>query len=113
MCDQLTLGLVTRVGMIPACTRCSSVLGMTETQSAVHTLSDLDQAIDTAMSERDAAALESLLADEFIYTHSNGHAQPKPEVVAAIVQRSDPPRRLLSDVHVELHGAIAVTRGAL
>jgi len=33
--------------------------------------------------------------------------------VAAIVQRSDPPRRLLSDVHVELHGDIAVTRGDL
>jgi hypothetical protein len=39
---------------------------MTEAQSAVQTLSDLDHAIDTAMSERDPAALESLLADEFI-----------------------------------------------
>jgi len=84
---------------------------VTETQSAVQAVSDLDQAIDTAMSERDATALESLLADEFIYTHSNGRSQPKPEFVGAIVQRSDPPRRLLSDVHVELHGDIAVTRG--
>jgi ketosteroid isomerase-like protein len=86
---------------------------MTETQSAAHTLSDLDQAIDTAMSERDAAALDSLLADEFIYTHSNGRAQAKQEFVAAIVQRTDPPRRILSDVHVELHRDIAVTRGDL
>ena len=86
---------------------------MTDTPSAVQTLSELDQAIDTAMSERDAAALESLLAHEFIYTHSNGRSQPKPDFVAAIVQRSDPPRRLLSDVHVELHGDIAVTRGDL
>jgi len=86
---------------------------VTETQSAVQAVSDLDQAIDTAMSERDATALESLLADEFIYTHSNGRSQPKPEFVGAIVQRSDPPRRLLSDVHVELHGDIALTRGDL
>ena len=86
---------------------------MTETPSAVKTLSDLDQAIDTAMSERDAAMLESALADDFVYTHSNGRPQPKPEFVAAILQRSDPPRRLLSDVHVELHDDIAVTRGDL
>jgi ketosteroid isomerase-like protein len=86
---------------------------MTETQSAVQTLTDLDQAIDTAMSARDAAALDSLLADEFIYTHSNGRSQAKQEFVAAIVQRSDPPRRFLSDVHVELHSDIAVTRGDL
>ncbi len=32
---------------------------------------DLDTAIDTAMSGQDAAALGSLLADDFIYTHSN------------------------------------------
>jgi ketosteroid isomerase-like protein len=86
---------------------------MTETPSAVQTLRDLDQAIDTAMSERDGAALEAALADDFIYTHSNGRGQPKSEFVAAIVQRSDPPRRLLSDVHDELHGDIAVTRGNL
>jgi hypothetical protein len=72
-----------------------------------------DQAIDTAMSDRDAAALDSLLADEFIYTHSNGRSQPKPEFVAAILQRQDPPQRILSDVHVELHDDIAVTRGDL
>jgi ketosteroid isomerase-like protein len=86
---------------------------MSETQAAVQILSDLDQAIDTAMSEQNAAALASLLADEFIYTHSNGRGQPKPEFVAAILGRSDPPRRVLSDVHVELHGDIAVTRGDL
>jgi ketosteroid isomerase-like protein len=76
-------------------------------------LRDLDQRIDTAMSDRDSAVLESLLADEFIYTHSNGRSQPKSEFIAAIIQRADPPRRVLSDVHVELHGDIAVTRGDL
>jgi hypothetical protein len=72
-----------------------------------------DQAIDTAMSDRDAASLDALLADEFIYTHSNGRSQPKPEFVAAILQRSDPPRRVLNDVQVEMHGDIAVSRGNL
>jgi ketosteroid isomerase-like protein len=76
-------------------------------------LRTLDQAIDTAMSQRDAAQLESALADDFIYTHSNGRSQPKAEFIAAIIQRSDPPERVLSDVQVELHGDIAVTRGNL
>src|SRR5260370_3505048 len=51
--------------------------------------------------------------EEFTYPHPNGRWQQKPEFVAAIVQRTDPPRRLLSDVHVELHGEIAVNRGDL
>jgi ketosteroid isomerase-like protein len=88
---------------------------MTETQTdaALETLRELDRRIDTAVSERDAATLESILADDFIYTHSNGLAQPKSEFIASIARRSDPPRRVLSDIQVELHGDIAVTRGDL
>jgi ketosteroid isomerase-like protein len=86
---------------------------MTQTQSDTEALRELDQAIDTAMSDRDGTLLDSRLADEFIYTHSNGRSQSKADFIAAIVQRSDPPRRILSDVQVELHGDIAVTRGDL
>jgi ketosteroid isomerase-like protein len=76
-------------------------------------MSDLDTAIDNAMSGQDAAALNSLLADDFVYTHSNGMSQPKPEFITAILARTNPPRRVLSDVHAEPHGDIAVTRGNL
>jgi hypothetical protein len=86
---------------------------MTQTQSIVELLRERDQAIDAAMSARDGTVLEALLADEFIYTHSNGRSQPKPEFVEAIVKRADPPERVLSDVHVEVHDDIAVTRGDL
>lgn len=76
-------------------------------------LREQDQAIDTAMSERNAPTLDALLADDFVYTHSNGRSQPKVEFVQAILARTDPPRRELSDVGVEVHGDIAVTRGNL
>jgi ketosteroid isomerase-like protein len=76
-------------------------------------LADLDRAIDSAVSDRDSAVLESLLADDFIYTHSNGRSQPKTEFIAAIAQRHDPPRRILSDIQVELHGDVGVSRGDL
>jgi len=76
-------------------------------------LAELDQAIDTAMSAQDAATLEMLLADDFIYTHSNGRSQPKREFVDAILERKDPPRRTLSGIGVEFHDEICVTRGDL
>jgi ketosteroid isomerase-like protein len=77
------------------------------------TLRSLDVAIDTAVSDRDAAALDSLLADDYIYTHSNGRSQTKREYIDGIAGRDNPPRRLLSDVQVEVHDDVAVTRGNL
>jgi len=77
------------------------------------TLRSLDVAIDTAVSDRDAAVLESLLADDYIYTHSNGRSQSKSDYIDGIAGRDNPPRRLLSDIQVELHDDIAVTRGNL
>ncbi len=76
-------------------------------------LREMDIAIDTAISERDAATLERLLADDFIYTHANAGSEPKREFIATIVARADPPRRTLSDLHVELHGDVAVTRATI
>ena len=87
---------------------------MQDTKTPVQdALREIDQAIDTAMSNRDAARLGALLADDFVYTHSNGRSQPKHEFIAAIAARADPPRRILTDVHAELHGDIVVTRGNL
>src|SRR5437899_12857043 len=77
------------------------------------TLRSLDVAIDTAVSDRDAAVLDSLLADDYIYTHSNGRSQSKREYIDGIAGRDNPPRRLLSDIQVELHDDIAVSRGKL
>jgi len=77
------------------------------------TLRSLDVAIDTAVSDRDAARLESLLADDYIYTHSNGRSQSKREYIDGIAGRDNPPKRLLSDIQVEVHDDVAVTRGNL
>ncbi len=76
-------------------------------------LRELDITVDTAMADQDGAVLERLLADEYIYTHSNGMSQPKAEFIGAILGRQNPPRRLLSDVQVEFHDDVAVTRGNL
>ncbi len=73
----------------------------------------VDQRIDSAMSAQDRGLLTSLLAEDFIYTHSNGRSQPRDEFIAGVLQRSDPPDRLLNDVHGEVHGDIAVSRGNL
>ena len=76
-------------------------------------LAALDPKMDTAMAEQDRATLESLLAGDFLYTHSNGMTQSKHEFIDAIMARQDPPRRDLSECVGELHGDVGVTRGNL
>jgi len=76
-------------------------------------LRQLDVIVDTAVSARDAATLGDVLAEDFVYTHSNGRSQSKPEFIASIAARQQPPRRVLSEIEAELHGDVAVTRGNL
>ena len=86
---------------------------MTEAAATEAQLRELDMAIDTAVSALDAATLDRLLADEFIYAHAGGKPEPKREFIATAVARVDPPRRILHDLQVEPHGDIAVTRGTI
>ena len=73
-----------------------------------------DQKIDFAVSDKEQAILEELLADDYIYTHSNGKSQTKREYIdGAISRESVPPRRPLSEIQVEIHGDVAITRGNL
>ena len=83
------------------------------TESGAESLEITDQTIDTAISEQNRAVLEALLADDFIYTHSNGRSQDKAAFIGGVVARENPSRRLLSGIAVELHGEICVTRGDL
>src|ERR1051326_2267505 len=85
----------------------------TSTRHSVDALRALDQRIDTAVSKRDAVALASLLADDFVYTHSNGKSQPKSEFIEAIARRDNPPDRIDTGIGVEFHDDVAVTRGDL
>src|SRR5438552_18463872 len=76
-------------------------------------LRELDVAIDTAVSDLDAATLDRLLADDFVYTHAGGKPEPKRAFIATAVARVDPPRRILHYLQVEPHGDVAVTRGPI
>jgi ketosteroid isomerase-like protein len=86
---------------------------MTQAAETEAQLRELDIAIDTAVSDRDAATLDRLLADDFVYIHAGGKPEPKREFIATAVARVDPPRRSLHDLQVEQHGDVAVTRGTI
>jgi hypothetical protein len=86
---------------------------MTPESATEAQLRELNAAIETAVSGRDAAALDRLLADDFIYTHAGGTPEPKREFMATAVARQDPPRRVLHDLGLELHQDIAVSRGTI
>jgi ketosteroid isomerase-like protein len=80
---------------------------------ATSTLIELDPRIDTAMAQGDLAALQALLAADFIYTYSNGNHQAKQEFIDAIGKRENRPRRDLTEIEAEVHGDVVVTRGNL
>jgi ketosteroid isomerase-like protein len=86
---------------------------MTHETATEAQLRELDLAIEAAVSGRDPATLDGLLADDFVYTHANGTPEPKREFIATAVARADPPRRVLHDLQLELHDDIAITRGAI
>ena len=73
-------------------------------------LAELDRKIDAAVTARDTAQLEEILADDYVYTHSTNQHESKREYIAALVTRP-PHQRVLSDIEVEIHEDVAVTRG--
>jgi ketosteroid isomerase-like protein len=86
---------------------------MTHGAATAAQVRELDITIDTAISGRDAATLDRLLADDFVYTHANGTPEPKREFIATAMARVDPPGRSLHGLQVEQHGEVAVTRGTI
>ena len=65
-----------------------------------------------ALTSRDYATLEKLLADDLTYTHSNGRFQTKPQLLASL-RAGDLEYRLMqhADVQVRPYGDTAVMTG--
>src|SRR5438034_4246562 len=72
----------------------------------------LEQTVTNAQFKKDRAALERLLADDYLYTHSNGSvldkAQEIAESMSSEVQWTD---SRLADLKVRVFGAVAVLTG--
>jgi ketosteroid isomerase-like protein len=76
-------------------------------------LRELDASIDTLASKGEFEALGALLAADFRYNHSTGHAQSRGEWLDGLrplVGRRD---RVTSSIEVEVHGDLAVAMGDL
>ena len=76
-------------------------------------LTKLDTAMDEAISAKDIATLEGILGNDFVYTHSTERSDARPAFLAWVANRVPNSQRVLSDVQVEAHGDIAVTRANL
>ncbi len=59
------------------------------------------------------ATLEGILAPDFVYTHSTERSDPRPAFLAWVANRVPNSQRVLSDVQVEQHDDVAVTRANL
>ena len=76
-------------------------------------LSRLDVSVDELASKGEFAALSALLADDFHYSHSTGLVQDKREWLDSLVPLVGKRDRVANVVNVELHGDVAVVKGAL
>jgi ketosteroid isomerase-like protein len=84
---------------------------MTTDTSVVDQLRTLDAAIDEAASDGDFARVDTLLADDFIYTHSTGKVETKAEWIDGLKPLTGKRRRVASGITAELHGDVAVVWG--
>jgi ketosteroid isomerase-like protein len=76
-------------------------------------IANLDSRIDELASEADFPGLELLLADDFVYVHSNGNRQDRKEWLESLLPLAGRRRRVVSHVNVDLHGDVAVAMGDL
>jgi len=82
------------------------------TRAAEQDIIKLEQTVTDAQFKKDRAALEQLLADDYLYTHSNGSvlnkAQEIPESMSSDVQWTD---SKFADLKVRIFGDVAVLTG--
>ena len=85
----------------------------TEADATIAELEALDLSIDALASNGDFTALEALLADDFVYSHSTGQVQDKATWVASLSPLLGRRQRVPSNLRVELHGDVAVVSADL
>jgi len=82
------------------------------TRAAEQDIIKLEQTVTDAQFKKDRAALERLLADDYLYTHSNGSvlnkAQEIAESMSSDVQWTD---SKFADLKVRIFGDVAVLTG--
>src|SRR5437899_11499890 len=81
--------------------------------AAQATLVELDGRIDPLASVGNFEDLAPILADDFVYTHSTGQSQNKSEWLQGLAGLAGKRERVSSDIAVEMHDDVAVTRGNL
>ena len=73
----------------------------------------LDLSIDELASDANLKQLEALLAEDFIYVHSNGKRQGRADWLESLQPLVGRRRRVASQVEVDLHDDVAVAIGDL
>jgi uncharacterized protein DUF4440 len=77
-------------------------------------LGRLDAVIETAVVQGDTAALDTLYASDFSFTHSTGDIDDRAAWLRRVAARPRPFRsRTIDSVVVEVHGSVALTSGRL
>ena len=102
------VGLLLTTAAVTASAQVAGTASGAAEKEVLQTLDALDQAID----KRDKAALERLMADEFVYHGSNGVAQTKAQSIAQTTSGTTAWKsRKYDNLKVRIFGDIAVVTG--
>ena len=103
------VGLLLIAAAVPASAQVAGKASGAAEKDVLQTLDAVDQATD----KHDKAALERLMADEFIYHGSNGVAQTKAQSIAQSAAGGTAwSSRKYDNVKVRIYGEIAVVTGS-
>ena len=112
MLKTLTIAFVGLLLITAAVTASAQVAGKAPGAAEKEVLQALD-AVDQATDKHDKAALERLMADEFIYHGSNGVAQTKAQSIAQSAAGGTAWKsRKYDNVKVRIYGDVAVVTGS-
>jgi hypothetical protein len=89
----------------------ASLLKTTAQQDSLKLLA-LNQQIDLFVVSRNIAALDTIYASDFVFSHGSGKVEGKQGWLLT-VGRADYPKRMHDSVKVELHPGLAIVKGKM
>jgi hypothetical protein len=75
-------------------------------------LVSLNQQIDSYVVQRNTTALDSLYANDFVFSHGSGKVEGKQSWLTTVA-RANYPMRQHDSVKVELHAGVAIVKGKM
>ena len=94
------------------CIACLASYGQQRNSSDSNYLLMINQRIDDYVVQRNTISLDSLYANDFVFSHGTGKVEGKSSWLTSVV-RNNFPQRQHDSVKVEMHPGVAILKGSM